>query len=91
MLFQVKSNIYAIFLLSQMDLSLTAKKCVGVLRSLHNALIAQLVSSWGGGEGEERGERGRGEGATFNELPMWGQVSYLFRSLSVENDMNVSN
>ena len=45
----------------------------------------------GGEGGEEKGERRRGEGATFNELPMWGQVSYLFRSLSVENKMNVSN
>ena len=50
--------------------------------------------SWfppGGERGGGEGERRRGEGATFNELPMWGQVSYLFRSLSVENNISVEN
>ena len=51
------------------------------MRGLHKALIAQLVSSRGEREGEEKGQRGwgnagGGDGATFNELPMLGGVSY---------------
>ena len=61
------------------------------MRSLHKALIAQLVSSWGREGGRKGGKEGGGRGATFNELPMWGGASYLFHSSSVESNMNVSN
>ena len=52
------------------------------LRGLHKALIAQLVSSRGKERGKKRGRDGGGMleegggGATFNELPMLGGVSY---------------